>query len=126
MAGGWVPGRKFRPKAHSVGPDSRRAPVYWANDLFLRRAISMAADMAESGRTAPPRTYRHGHSRAPVSAPRRTLDSSGQAWLASLCGPAETASARAALHLAHPSDRPRGDPDHASARPDRGGQGFRA
>jgi len=32
-----------------IGANGRPAPVYWANDLFLRRAISLAADMAESG-----------------------------------------------------------------------------
>jgi hypothetical protein len=32
-----------------VEADWPAAPVYWANDLFLRGAISLAADMAESG-----------------------------------------------------------------------------
>ena len=60
----------FQP--HPVEVRDGPAPVYWANDLFLRRAISLAADMAESGRTPAPRTCRHGHSRAPLSAARRT------------------------------------------------------
>ena len=82
--------------------------------------------MAESGRTPAPRTVRHGHSRAPLSAARRTRDSSGQARLANLCDSAAPASPRAALHLAHSSDRPRSDPDHAAARHARRSQGFRA
>ena len=72
--------------------------------------------MAESGRTPAPRTCRHGHSRPPLSAARRTRDSSGQARLANLFDQAAPAPPRAALHLAHPSDRPRSDPDHAAAR----------
>src|SRR5438105_13850934 len=83
-------------------------PVYWANDLFLRRAISLAADVADSGRTAPPRTSRHGYPRASLPAARRTLDSRGQARLAILLRQAPAAPARAPLHLAHPPDRPRG------------------
>ena len=66
----------FDPKFLVPAPAGRGlrtpAPVYWANDLFLRRAISLAADMAKSGRTPAPRTFRHGHSRAPLSAARRT------------------------------------------------------
>ena len=108
-----------------MGSDRRSAPVYWANDLFLRRAISLAADMAESGRTPDPRTCRHGHSRPPLSAARRTLSTSGQTRLADLFDPAAPASARAALHLAHSSERPRSDPHHAAARHHRRGQGFR-
>ena len=76
--------------------------------------------MAESGRTPAPRTFRHGYSRAPLSAACRTRDSFGQARLAILCDPAAPAPPRAALHLAHSSDRPRGDPDHAAARHARG------
>ena len=98
------------------GDPARPAPVYWANDLFLRRPISLAADMAESGRTSSPRTDRHGHSRPPLSAASRTSDSSGQARFANLFDSAAPASACPALHLAHPSERPRGDPDHAAAR----------
>src|SRR5580704_9721083 len=96
----------------------RFAPVYWANDLFLRRALYLAADMAESGRTATPRNDRHGYPRAPVSAPRRTFDSFGQAWLASFRGSAAKAPACAPLHLTNPSDGSRGDPDHAATRLD--------
>src|SRR6202041_2945476 len=91
-------------------------PVYWANDLFLRRAISLAAVMAESGRTSYPRNCRHGHSRPPLSAALRAVYSPGQARLANLLGAAAPASARASLHLAHSSKRPRSDPDHAAAR----------
>ena len=40
---------------------ARCLAVYWANDLFLRRALSLAADMAESGRLPAPRICRHGH-----------------------------------------------------------------
>ncbi len=58
--------------------------------------------------------------------PAEPLDSSGQARLANLFDPAAPASARAALHLAHSSKRPRSDPDHAAARHARRGQGFRA
>ena len=122
---------RFRPKFFLPAPscraaDRRSAPVYWANDLFLRRAISLAADMAESGRTPDPRNRRHGHSRPPLSAALRAVASSGQARLANLLGPAAPAPARAALHLAHSSERPRSDPDHAAARHDRRRQGFRA
>ena len=80
--------------------------------------------MAESGRTPTPRTPRHGYSRPPLSAARRTRDSFGQARLASLCDPAAPAPPRAALHLAHSSDRPRSHPDHAAARHARGSQGL--
>ena len=48
--------------------------------------------------------------------PSEPLDSFGQARLANLFGSAAPASARAALHLAHSSKRPRSDPDHAAAR----------
>ena len=82
--------------------------------------------MAESGRTSDPRNCRHGHSRPPLSAALRTFSSSGQARLANLLGPAAPASARASLHLAHSSERPRSDPDHAAARHHRRRQGFRA
>ncbi len=63
--------------------------------------------MAESGRTAPPRTYRHGHSRAPLSAARRTFDSFGQARLANLLRfDCAGTGARAAIRLRiHPTDR---------------------
>ena len=113
-------------QAHPVEAGPRPAPVYWANDLFLRRAISLAADMAESGRTPAPRTDRHGHSRAPLSAARRTFSTPGQARLANLFDQAAPAPARAALHLAHSSQRPRSDPHHAAARHHRRRQGFRA
>ncbi len=82
--------------------------------------------MAESGRTSAPRTCRYGHSRPPLSAACRTFDSFGQARLANLFDSAAPASARAALHLAHSSKRPRSDPDHAAARHARRRQGFRA
>src|SRR5471032_2287205 len=84
-----------------VGADNRSTPVYWANDLFLRRAISLAAVMAESGRTPDPRTCRHGHPRSSLSAARRACQTFGQARLANLFGSAAPAPARAALHLAH-------------------------
>src|SRR5271154_2093056 len=109
-----------------IGSAGASTPVYWANDLFLRRAISMAADMAESGRTLAPRISRHGHSRAPLSAALRTFSAFGQARIANLFGPASSAPARAALHLAHPPERPRSDPDHAPARHNCRRQGFRA
>ena len=80
--------------------------------------------MAKSGRTPAPRNCRHGHSRAPLSAARRTFASSGQAWLANLFGPAAPASPRAAIHLAHSSKRSRSDPDHAAARHAGRSQGF--
>src|SRR5487761_2586458 len=102
------------------------APVYWANDLVLRRAISLAADMAESGRTPDPRNRSHGHSRPPLSAALRTFSPSGPARLTNLFGSAAPPSARAPLHLAHTSKRPRSDPDHAASRHDRRRQGFRA
>src|SRR5207248_1682355 len=92
------------------------APVYWANDLFLRRAISVAADMAASGRTPAPRTLRHGHPRAPLSAARRTRDSCRQARLPIFCDPATPAPPRAALYPAHSSDRPRGAQGFAEGR----------
>src|SRR4051812_31004741 len=107
-----------------VGAEYSPPPVYWANDLFLRRTISMAtrvaAVMAESGRTPAPRTVRHGYSRPPLSAARRTLDSRGHPRLAILLDQAAAAPPRAALHLAHPSDRPCSDPHDAAARYDRG------
>ena len=115
---------KFLFQPHPVEAISRAAPVYWANDLFLRRAISLAADMAKSGRTPAPRTCRHGHSRAPLSAARRTFDSFRQARLANLLDSAAPASPRAALHLAHSSERSRSDLDHAAARHARRSQGF--
>src|ERR1700761_7827219 len=91
-------------------------PVYWANDLFLRRAISLAAVMAESGRTLAPRNNRHGHTRAPLSAGLRTFSPFDQTRLPDLLGPAASAPARAPLHVADPSERPRSDPHHSSAR----------
>ena len=118
------PVRNFWFQPLPVGVLDRSAPVYWANDLFLRRAISLAADMAESGRTPAPRTFRHGYSRAPLSAACRTLDCFGQTRLANLCDQIAPASACAPLHLAHSSDRPRSDPDHAAARHDRGSKGL--
>ena len=78
------------------------------------------------GELLTPRTCRHGHSRPPLSAARRTLSTSGQARLANLFDPAAPAPPRAALHLAHSSERPRSDPDHAAARHHRRCQGFRA
>src|SRR5476651_316496 len=84
-----------------VEVDGRSAPVSWANDLFLRRTISLAAVVAESGRTPDPRTCRHGHPRSSLSAARRACQTSGQARLANLFGSAAPAPARAALHLAH-------------------------
>src|SRR5438105_8303588 len=78
-------------------------PVYWANDLFLRRAISLAADVAESGRTPDPRTNRYGHSRPSLSAALRTFDSPGQARLANLLGSAAAASPRPSLHAPNSS-----------------------
>src|SRR6202171_5942021 len=84
----------------------------------------MAAVMAESGRTPAPRTVRHGYSRAPLSAAWRPLDSRGQTRLPILRDPAAPASPRAALHLAHSSNRPRSDPDHAAARHARGSEGL--
>ena len=69
---GSVPSKIFCSRPILWGSEPRPAPVYWANDLFLRRAISLAADMAESGRTPAPRTVRYGHTRAPLSAACRT------------------------------------------------------
>src|SRR5882757_8104722 len=82
--------------------------------------------MAKSGRTPAPRTLRHGYSRAPLSAACRTVDSFGPTRLPILHHQAAPAPARAPLHAADPSDRPRSDPDHAAARHDRGGKGVRA
>src|SRR5471032_3268565 len=109
-------GRIFLLQPLPVEAGSRFTPVYWANDLFLRRAISLAAVMAESGRTPDPRTCRHGHPRPSLQAARRACQTSGQARLANLFGPAAPAPACAALYLAHSSNRPRSDPDHAAAR----------
>ena len=96
----------FVPAPSCRGCDERSAPVYWANDLFLRRAISLAADMAESGRTPDPRTGRHGHSRPPLSAARRTLSSPGQARLANLSVRLRRhRRARRYTLRIHPSDR---------------------
>ena len=47
-------GEKSRFQPQSVGSPGRQTPVYWANDLFLRRALSLAAVMAESGRSPAP------------------------------------------------------------------------
>ena len=55
--------------------------------------------------------------------PAEPANSSGQARLAILLDPAAPAPPRAALYLAHPSDRPRSDPDHAAARHARRGKG---
>src|SRR6266849_1280186 len=118
--------QKFLARPHPVGSAGHLTPVYWANDLFLRGAIYLAADMAESGRTATPRNDRNGHPRAPLSAPCRTVDSFGQTWLASVRDPIAPAPARAPLHLANPSNRPRSHPDHASARHDPGSTRLRA
>src|SRR3954451_9707578 len=121
-----VSGGFFLLEAHPVGPNDVPTPVYWANDLFFRRAISMASDMAESGRTPDPRTSRHGHSRPPLSAALRTVDSSRQARLANLLGSTAPASPRAAIYVAHSSKRSRSDPDDAAARNHCGRKGLRA
>ena len=99
-------------------PWGRRAgsAVYWANDLFSRRPLSMAEDMAESPGLPAVRNFRHGRSRTALSASRRTSLDSRQAWLAGFRGSAATASPRAPLHAAHSSERPRSHPDHAAAR----------
>src|SRR6202142_769369 len=99
-------GRKFLFQALPIGPVNRSAPVYWANDLFLRRAISLAADMAESRRTPDPRNRRHGHARPPLSAALRTFSIAGQARLANLLGLAGPASGRAPVHPLHSTRGP--------------------
>jgi hypothetical protein len=71
-------------EAQGVDEFGRVATVYWANDLFLRQVLSLAVDMAKSGRTLTPRTDRYGHSRATLSAARRTFASSRQARVANL------------------------------------------
>src|SRR5215472_3739762 len=111
-------------RAHLVVSGDAFPPVYWANDLFLRRAISVATDMAESGGTALPRIHRHGYSRAPLSAASRTVDSCHQARLPVFRDKTSPAPARAPLHAPHPSDGSRSDPDRATARHDCGGEGF--
>src|SRR6266436_2975997 len=118
--------QKFLARPHPVGSARDLPPVYWANDLFLRGAIYLAADMAESGRTITPRNDRNGYPRAPLSAPCRTVDSFGQTWLASIRDPIAPASARAPLYVANPSNRSRSHPDHAAARHDSRGEGLRA
>src|SRR5579872_1057115 len=89
---------------HSVGSEGAPPPVYCAHDLFLRRAISLAADMAESGRPLTPRNSGHGHSRAPLSAALCTISPADQARLANLFGAAAPASARAPVRAAHPPE----------------------
>ncbi len=108
-----------------MGPNPPLAPVYWANDLFLRGAIALASDVAESGRASPPRTDRHGYSRPPLSAARRTFDSPGQTRLAIFRHSIAPAPAGASVHVAHPSNRPRSHSDDATARHSRRSQGIR-
>ena len=121
-------GRVFQPKFLVPTPSCRGRtprPLYIGQMIcFCAERFHLAADMAESGRTLAPRTSRHGHSRASLSAALRTFPPSGQARLANLFGPAAPASARAALHPADPSERPRSDPDHAAARHHRRRQGL--
>src|SRR3954451_8893730 len=98
-------GEKLGFQPQSVGSPGRQTPVYWANDLFLRRALSLAAVMAESGRSPAPRTDRHGHSRTPLSAALRAEAPPDLPRFAIFFDSTAPASPRAPVHAQNSSER---------------------
>ena len=101
-----------------------QAPVYWANDLFLRRAISTGGGYGRiRAHSCSPDFQTWLLVRSFIGGPpnpRLVLVKHGSQYL---CDSTASASPGAALHLAHSSDRSRSDPDHAAARYAGGSQG---